>query len=403
MDPQKSIQTGVDIIGRPVYDTIPMIVNNFLKIAPLNDEDKVFTYIVLEDDGFDHLYNKYRKYFECGDDQASDSITKFNVCQDFVFNGIIDIENAGDTITNIFGVKVPVKDINITSPPHEASNGRIYVIDKSNILLKEKFKPIIIEGENFTRSTDNSVIFIRYKPLWASGGYDMVLSCNANQTDTFLWYPPMPSKLDESLDSVYTRTRRFHAIGDDGSNNKVIANTTNFFVEYKAPVNSVEYEIRYVAYNDISSENRLMTNQYHINVPIDNPPFPEKNEVQTFRLEQKLFISMPGNTLRKEGDRIVNNFENGICFVSVDTAGIYKERTMMKWRYDNSPDRNTQYILQPLNEPDANILKVTQTGELTLWLCNTTRTNATAGGTLLGAQGMLFLDYIKLTPVMKEE
>jgi len=401
MDPEKSIQTGVDPIGRPEYDTIPMIVNNFLKMAPLNDEDQVFTYIVLEDKGFDHLYHKYRKYFTCSAAEATDSLTMFNVCQDFVFSGIRDIRQEGDTITNIFGVKVPVKDINIISE-REASNGRIYVIDKSNILLKEKFKPVIIEGENYNRSADNNFIFIRYRPLWASGNYDMALSCNTNQTDTFLWYPPMPNK--QGGDSVFTRTRRFHAIGDDGSNNKIIANMTNFFIEYKAQVNSVDYEIRYVAYNDIDSRNRTMANQYHINVPIDNPPFPEAaSEVQTLRLEQKLFISMPGRSpLYKDGDRIMNNFENGVCFVSVDTAGIYKERNMMKWRYDNSLDRNMQYIQQPINDPDAHILKVGLTGELTLWLCNTTRTNVTAGSTLGGAQGMLFLDYIKLVPIVEE-
>ena len=182
---------------------------------------------------------------------------------------------------------------------------------------------------------------------------------------------------------------------------------TNFFIEYKAQVNSVDYEIRYIAYDDIGSGNRLMSNQYHIEVPIDNPPdFPDdpdaEREVQTFRLEQKLFISMPGRpVLSKNSDsKIENNFERDACFVSVDTAGIKKERTMTKWTFDNTT--NTQYILQPKSDTDAGILKVEQTGELTLWLCNTTRTNATAGGTLLGAQGMLFLDYIKLVPIVEE-
>jgi len=401
MDPEKSIQTGVDLMGRPVYDTIPMVVNNFLKITPLNDEDMVFTYFVLEDQGFDRLCQKYRKYFTSTTPEATDSMTMFNVCQDFVFSGIRDIGQEGDTIANIFGVKVPVKNINIISK-HEASNGRVYVIDKSNILLKEKFKPVLIEGENYNRSADNNFIFIRYKPLWASGNYDLALSCNTNQTDTFLWYPPLQSKLGG--DSVFTKTRRFHAIGDDGSNNKIIANMTNFFIEYKAQVHSMDYEIRYVAYNDIDSRNRTMANQYHIKVPIDSPPFPEaENETQTLKLEQKLFISLPGKSpLRKTGDRIENNFERDICFVSVDMAGIYKERTMMKWRFDNSAERNMLYILQPINEPDANILKVGQTGELILWLCNTTRTNVTAGSTLGGAQGMLFLDYIKLVPIVEE-
>jgi len=112
---------------------------------------------------------------------------------------------------------------------------------------------------------------------------------------------------------------------------------------------------------------------------------------------------MPGMaTLRKSGDRIENNFQNGVCFVAIDTAGIYRENRMMKWNYDR--DTNTQYILRPVpvTDPDAGVLRVERTGELILWLCNTTRTNATAGGTLGGAQGMLLLDYIKLVPILEE-
>jgi hypothetical protein len=67
---------------------------------------------------------------------------------------------------------------------------------------------------------------------------------------------------------------------------------------------------------------------------------------------------------------------------------------MKQWTL--SSDVN-QYIDTPVTTPDASIMEVDRVGELTMWLCNTARSNATS------AQGMLFLDYIKLVPKLPEE
>ena len=408
MDTEKSISTGIDYMGQLVYDDEELVVwknvNDFLETVPIDREDLLFTYIVVKDEGFDLLYNKYHRYFESSTPKATDSITRFNICQDFVFQGIVDITQQ-DTLTNVFGVKVPVRDV-VIEERYDASNGRVYVIDKSNILLREKIKPVIIEGEDFIRSADNHCVFVRNKPL-ASGLKDMVLSCRLGQTDTFR-YVLTDIHGNDSVYGTYTRTRNFDEIGGRGANNSVFSNITNFWIEYKAQVFSANYEIHYVAFNDLS---------YHIDRPVNNPnPNPDSLDVtprtQTLRFDQKLFVSMPGDMLlnRHSSGRIENNYLGDFrCFVSQDTASyIPKEKIMRQWYLQQPEDysgggynENNQFLCDirgPVDDTDApTIMTVSRTGMLTMWLCNTARTAAA------NSQGPLFLDYIKLVPVLPEE
>ena len=368
MDRDRSIEIGVDATGKPVYDIVWVTVNNFLRTAPLNNEDSVYTYILLKDGGFDMLKNKYLKYFISDTEEATDSLAKFNVCQDFVFRGIVDIGEY-EELTNIFDVKVPLKGANIEGP-YEASNGRVYVIDHSDILLNDKFKPIIIEGENYNGSAGSSMVYVRYK-TWASGLKDVMLSCSTTQRDEVA--DP------EAEEGVRTFNTTFHW----DTNNR--ANMNNFWIEYKVPVTAVDYEIHYVAFDDI--ENHVFDSGSPLRPPA--------------RIVQKLFISMPWEpALRKSNDTIINNYRKDICFVAQDTAGIYKERKMTQWKFDSKT--GTQFILEPVDEPDAHLLKVNRAGVLTLWLCNTTGSEKHTQTNGQSAQGMLFLDYIKLVPILEE-
>jgi uncharacterized surface protein with fasciclin (FAS1) repeats len=381
MDMERSVQVGVNMTGQPVYDTVWVDVNDFLKEVPLNDEVKEWTYILLQNEGFNALYEKYKPYFTVQndpDEALTASITSLNICRDFVFEGRIDI-SLYDTITSIYGVKVPVKGANIDSTyTYECSNGRVYVIDKSNIRLRDKIKPVIIEGENFVSASDRSFVYRRYKQ-WASGDYDIMLSGQTVQTDTVFVLDGDGNRIPSSVsgkDSVKAESKTFSTPNSAEASR---ANVNNFYVEYKAPVNSVSYRIYYVAFDDISS---FSSDANHI-----------------LRIEQKLFVSLPGSSALKRGnsasaDAVTNgHLGDTICFVGLDTAGIRKETQLKPWTLD----AKTQFLKRPLERPQAEVLAVPNVGELTLWLCNTTRRNTTR------QQGMMFLDYIKLEPILKEE
>jgi hypothetical protein len=207
----------------------------------------------------------------------------------------------------------------------------------------------------------------------------------------------------------------------------------NAYVEYKAKVHSAPYEIHYVAYDEYSNHS--------------------SNPQTTMRLYQKLFVSMPDAPLLRHGngqstppppatrpadvasvtdqatvwsaDAIENNYLGpDTCFVSVDTAGILKERKMSKWRLkfaDTYYSRNTstsnsyadygkltttersrlaQFIRNPVNAPDAEVMKVPRNGEVTMWVANTTKNDRNESVLF---QGWIFVDYIKLVPVLPAE
>lgn len=365
MDTQKSVQVGVDAFGQLVYDTIWVDVNPYLTKYPINSEDSLVTYILLEDDGFDYLKDKYLPYFKQQNEFLTEPLSKENVCQDMVIslNKSLDLTSV-DTILNVDDVKVPINKSNIKSM-YEASNGRVYVISKSNILLKEKIKPIKIEGENYSSTSSESNLYVRFK-RWASGERDIMLNCRFVQSDV------IHVTGSQGQDSTYTQSKTFY-----WDTNGALANVQNFHIGYKASVNSADYEIRYVAYDDISSHS---SDPNHI-----------------FRFEQKLFISMPGQKelAYSTANGIINNYlGDKISFVSQDTAGIYKERAMKKWELANN---TTQYLSKQIDGADSGIMTVPTSGKLTMWLCNTARTNATS------AQGMLFLDYILLVPKLPAE
>ncbi|MDR3366652.1 MAG: fasciclin domain-containing protein [Prevotellaceae bacterium] len=379
MDVSRSVQVGVNMVGQPVYDTVWADVNDFLKETPLNDESKEWTYIVLSNSGFTELFDKYKPYFTALNDPGgalTTAVTSLNICRDFVFEGRIDVSRH-DTITGLYGVKAPVKGAQISNV-YECSNGRVYVIDRSNILLREKIKPVVIEGENFVGSSDKGFVYKRYKQ-WASGSYDIMLSGQTEQTDTVFVLDDDGNRIPSLVtgkDSVKAENKTFSTPNSAEASR---ANVNNFYVAYKAPVNSVSYKVYYVAFDDISS---FSSDANHI-----------------LRIEQKLFISLPGKpALKKGNDASADAVTNGhlgdtVCFVGLDTAGVHKETQLKPWTLD----AKTQFLKRPLPTAKDDVMVVPNVGELTLWLCNTTRRNTTR------KQGMMFLDYIKLVPILPEE
>jgi uncharacterized surface protein with fasciclin (FAS1) repeats len=366
MDKEKSVAIGIiPSTGETKYDTVWKNINPFLQAYQLNNEDSIYTYVVLENSGFDLLYNKYKKYFTQSTVAKTDSTTRYNVCQDFVFKGIVDITKF-DTLVNINGVKVPFKNVQI-SKSYNTSNGRVYVINESNIKLKEKIKPVFIEGEAFTGTTDANYVLTRYK-RWARGERDVMLAGQEVQNDT------INRKLTGVRDSVMSKTYLLSA--------NLIANYANFHLEYKAKVNSVDYDIYYVAYDDISD---------HFD--------PTYNSFGAYKVIQKLFISLPNVKDRlkfgiaNNSRGVANNYlGDNLCFVGQGKAGV-KELTKLK-RYNLVP--TSQLIGTQVTTSNADVLTVPNTGELTMWLCNTARSNASS------KQGLLFLDYIVLVPRINE-
>ena len=80
------------------------------------------------------------------------------------------------------------------------------------------------------------------------------------------------------------------------------------------------------------------------------------------------------------------------CFVGKTKAGIHELTKLKQWDLQAS----TQIIDAPVNSISAEIMTVPRTGTMTMWLCNTARSNTAS------RQGLLFLDYILLVPRITE-
>jgi hypothetical protein len=371
MDMEKSVPTGVYSDGRTRYDTAWMNKNQFLDFYPLDKEDSVFTYVIVDNTAFDALYAKYQPYFKGSTAEMSDSVTRFNVTSDYVFRGIVDIA-AADTLVNVNGVKVPIGSANIKKV-YSASNGRVYHVDQCDIRLKDKIKPVKIEGENYNTAFDRNFVFTRYK-RWASGERDVVLSSGATQSDTLWRKVPLPPDTVPQRDSIATKTYFI--------NSGLVANVANFFIEYKVPVNSAAYDVYYVAYDDINDHYDHSYRNFGV-----------------YRVEQKLFASMPGAPVLRHGTAdntrgVANNYlGEQRCFVGQTLAGVHELTKLRMWNLEPG----TQLLSAPLLNPEAEVMAVPRAGVMTLWLTNTARSNASS------RQGLLFLDYILLVPRIDEE
>jgi len=370
LDKNKSIQIKVTEDG-PIYDTVWVDNNNFLNKYQLNNEDSLYTYVIVENAGFNMLSGKYKKYFQMSTPAATDSLTNFNVCQDFVFKGIVDITKA-DTLTNVDGVKVPIKG-SVIKETYNSSNGRVYVIDQSNIKLKEKIKPIKIEGEAYYGSSNNSYVYTRYKTL-ASGERDIALACGETQSATLLRITT--NKVDSAV------SKSFYI------NSNLVANVENFSIRYSTQVNSANYDIYYVTNDDMADHYNSANLDY-----------------QNLKLRQKLFISLPGAPALAYGTAnnargVANNYLDNPtaktykCFVGESKAGEYKLTKLTQWNCTESSTSPQIVSTQVL--PIADVMTVPTSGKLYMWLCNTARTNAAS------KQGLLFLDYILLVPRITE-
>lgn len=184
-DEENSIQTGIDNLNRPVYDTVWVRENLFLKnYADLSSEDSVLTFFILTDDVFAAQFSKFERSFRV-DDKISNVIPtkrdslniKMMIARDLVFDGKHSLNSAPDTMVSYFHVKVPFVKSAVTSAFH-ASNGYVYTVSDCDIPQKNKILPIVMEAEEsiyrYQGTSGTPHPYFREREN-ASGGYDFIL------------------------------------------------------------------------------------------------------------------------------------------------------------------------------------------------------------------------------------
>lgn len=173
-------EIGIDPnTGKPIYEEGTGIVvrNTFLdEVADIDNEDSVYTFILLTDEAFDNEVTKLLPYFKTAtmDQDSIEGLASWHLTRDLVFRGRIDPEDLPDTVISQFGVKVPI-DKNAIEETYSSSNGIVYVMSAVDFRIQDKILPIAIEGEKptaFSRTDKNLYIHYRYRE-WASQFFDL--------------------------------------------------------------------------------------------------------------------------------------------------------------------------------------------------------------------------------------
>lgn len=156
--------TGIDPnTGNPIYKEGTGYFNSNLfleNVADLSNEDGKFTFVILTDAALTAEIAKVKPYFTVNisgltperNAFLTDSITKWMIMKDLVFVGDYTDDNLPDTLVSYDSVKVHLNPAAIVES-HKVSNGVVYIMNSLEYRMKDKLKPVIIEGENYVPNT----------------------------------------------------------------------------------------------------------------------------------------------------------------------------------------------------------------------------------------------------------
>jgi uncharacterized surface protein with fasciclin (FAS1) repeats len=406
MDMERSVQTGVDMGGHPIFDTVWVTGNEFLKTYPLDDETQAFTVLVLESGAIDALTAKYARYMKQENlDEQANTIMR-HITHDMILHPF-NVEQAGRypsrTVSGIRAndfLLVDIDPANIVES-YQASNGKVYKLSAVDVKMYEnKIKTLIVEAENYTeRWCAQDGWEVRYRP-YASGGKDMVLKGQTRNTFEYdVW--------DDAGDSVAHKSEaKTFQMHHRTSTEPYISKSTNAYLKFEPEMYAVPYEIYWRAYDDKSDHFLSITGKlFEINGPDTVPLFTIEGVdttlyTKTFPmiLEQKLLISFPGKpALKRETDAsISNNFNAYSLMAGVSTAGVLEETKLTRYRAADAT--NNQFLLGAFYTDEDSfgqneVLKCPAYGKATVFVANTVRQTDTYAG-------VMFLDYIRIVPLV---
>ena len=360
MDLEKSYLLYLDERGRPIYDTAWVETNEWLSRYPLNNEDSTYAFLLIDRNALNFLKEKYKPYFSVFRTTFNTELSVFEsiYLPDSTENHLI-AEISRDMIlqpVNLYGgevalsidgvkVKIPAKAIDLS---YKASNGMVYVLNDVEVkMYHNKVKEIFIEGEDYLYSNVTSTIISKRYKDWASQNYDIVLS-------------------GRDVNNFYALSQQSTAF---------YSNVFNSFLAYTPTLNSVPYEVYWMSYDDLP--NHVANN---VNVP------------------QKLLFCNPGApSLTYSGGGVIgNNFIDTVIFVGQNTAGNFAETQLEMWSA-TSTLKTAKERLPSLQGYNVRQLPCYSYGKATLWVSN--NVFSTSGST----GGSLFLDYIRLVPVVNPD
>ena len=133
---------------------------------------------MLTDAAWDAEVTKFKPYFSTSSTDSTTKAASWIVVSDFAVEGVYDPATVPDTILSKFNTKVPVTRNQIVRTV-KTSNGIVYIMNKIDVQPNSKFKPIIIEGENYAATShdrrNNTYFRDRFNPVTGQDFRDVLV------------------------------------------------------------------------------------------------------------------------------------------------------------------------------------------------------------------------------------
>ena len=105
--------------GKPVYrpGTDSVLRNSFnFEVYDLQNEEKQYTYFILDNASFEAEVNKLLPYFTTGTADSTKDLASNAVVRDLIVEGLYSIDQLPSTLTSKFGVAIPIDKSYIVEP-----------------------------------------------------------------------------------------------------------------------------------------------------------------------------------------------------------------------------------------------------------------------------------------------
>ena len=139
-----SATTG-ERIYKPGTDSV-LVYRFNQEVFDLNNEDKLYTYFVLNDAAFKTEVDSLLPFYKTGRTDSTYKPAVMNVVKDAVVEGLYPVSQLPASLTSKFGVFIPV-DRNAIIETRRVSNGIVHIVNKLNFSTRQKIPDIIIQGE----------------------------------------------------------------------------------------------------------------------------------------------------------------------------------------------------------------------------------------------------------------
>lgn len=188
VDIDNSVETGIDDMGRPTYDTVWVNYNRLLEdiqygLGHINDEDSIYTMLMPTNEAWQAAYDRISPYYIMydADSQRADSIrnvrTGIAIVSDLVYRGEHSAPLGVDTIVSTTGSIIHKPNTLIESAKKmKASNGVAYITDHLGYDNTETWnKQISIEAEEQNgRSYNNTLTSVYTRTVSSQSQIDGV-------------------------------------------------------------------------------------------------------------------------------------------------------------------------------------------------------------------------------------